>query len=94
MADARSEIGKALESKLTPEQVKMLIEEVLAIRKQAWGDVTCKSCQQKQKVKVEIPDASAVTKSLIELANQAWGRPDVAAGADDEKITFIREVRK
>ena len=94
MADARSEIGKALESRLTPEQVQLLLDEVLAIKKKAWADMSCKSCSQKQRVLVEVSDASAVTKALIELANQAWGRPDVAAGGDEEKITFIREVRK
>ena len=94
MADARSEIGKALEGKLSPEQLSFLMDEVLAITKRPWADVTCRSCKQKQRVQVDVPDAKAVTGALIDLANQAWGRPDVAAGGDEEKITFIREVRK
>lgn len=88
MSDARSEIGKALESRLSPEQIEMLLNEILAIKKQARG--WCSKC--KKQVQVEIPDASAVTKALMELANQAWGRPDVAASGDDEKIIFERVV--
>lgn len=94
MADARSEIGKALESKLSPEQIDLLLTEILAIKKQAWGDFKCKECGKQQRQLVEISDASQVTKSLIELANQAWGRPGQAEGESEEKITFIREVRK
>ena len=94
MSDARENIGKALESRLTPEQVDLLLNEILAIKKQANGDFVCKKCGQRQYQKVEISDAPAVTKALIELSNQAWGRPDIASGADEEKITFIREVRK
>lgn len=91
---ARDEIGKALESRLTPEQVDLLLNEILAVKKQANGDFTCKKCGQRQYQKVEISDASAVTKALIELANQAWGRPAQADDVESEKITFIREVRK
>ena len=88
LADARSEIGSALESKLTPEQIKILLDEILAITKSARG--WCPNC--KKQVRVEIPDAKSVTGALIDLANQAWGRPDVAAISDDEKIVFERVV--
>lgn len=89
MTDARTEIGKALEGKLTKDQLDLLMNEVLAITKSAWAN--CPHC--KKKSKFEIPDAKAVTGAVIDLANQAWGRPDVAQMSDDEKITFIREVR-
>ena len=94
MTDVRSELGKSLEGKFTEEQLTLLMDEILAIKKQAWADVTCKSCKQKQRVLTEIPDAAAVAGALVKLADQAWGRPDVAAGVDEERITFIREVRK
>ena len=88
MADVRGDLGAALEGRLTPEQIKLLLDEVLAIKKQAWAN--CPHC--KKKSLVEIPDAKAVTSCLIDLSNQAWGRPGEAAGLDDEKIVFERVV--
>jgi len=94
MADARDEIGKALQSHLSAEQIDLLLTEILAVKKQVNGDFVCKKCGQRQLQKVEVSDPAAVTKALIELSNQAWGRPAQAEGAEEEKITFIREVRK
>ena len=88
MADARDEIGKALESRLSPEQIDLLLNAVLALEKQGRG--WCPGC--KKQVWVSIPDAKAVTGALIDLANQAWGRPDVAPGVDEERIVFERVV--
>lgn len=79
MSDTRSEIGKALEGRLSPEQISLLLDEVLAIRKKAWGDFECKNCGQRQRQQTEIADAASVTKALVDLANQAWGRPNEVA---------------
>lgn len=92
MADVREGIGKALESHLTPEQIDLLLNEILAIQKQANGDFICKKCGQRQLQRVMIPDAPAVTKALIDLSNQAWGRPGEASSTDDEKIHFERVI--
>ena len=92
MADsARDEIGRALEGKLTPEQLKFLMDEVLAIRKQAHGEFTCKACHQKQKHLVEIPDARAVTSALTDLMTQSWGRP--TEQKQDTEIIVNRTIR-
>lgn len=72
---AREEIGRALDGKMTPAQVKILINEVLAIKKRMWGEVTCKACGQRQKAPVDVPDAKAVASALTSLLDQAWGRP-------------------
>lgn len=87
MADVRSEIGKALEGKFTPEQTELLLNEVLAITKQVW--VSCPAC--KKKSLVEVPDAKAVVGALTDLSNQAWGRPNDTV--QDEQVAFTREVR-
>ena len=91
MSDTRSQIGDALAGKLNPEQITLLLDEVLAIRKNAWAEFSCKACGQRQKQLAEIPDAKAVTGALVDLANQAWGRPQ-----DDkqelEGIQFVRKV--
>ena len=88
VSDARGEIGRALESRLSAEQVAFLLDAVLVLEKQGRG--WCPGC--KKQVWVSIPDAKAVTGALIDLANQAWGRPDVAAQADSERILFERVV--
>ena len=87
MADSpREEIGKALEGKLTPEQLAYLLDEVLAIRKGARG--WCPDC--KKHVQVEIPDAKAVTSALGDLMTQSWGRP--TEQKVDQSIVVNREV--
>ena len=87
MSDTRSQIGDALAGKLTPEQLSLLMDEVLAIKKTGRG--WCKHCNGA--VMVEVSDPKAVTSALVDLANQAWGRPQ-----DDrqeaEGVTFIRKI--
>jgi hypothetical protein len=87
VSDTRSQIGDALAGKLSDEQLSLLLDEVLEIRKQSRG--WCPNCNKA--VNVEIPDAKAVTGALVDLANQAWGRPQ-----DDkqeaEGIVFVRKV--
>ena len=71
LASPREDIAAALESKLSPEQVGMLVDEVLAIKKGARG--WCPSC--KKHVQVEISDAKAVVSAMTDLLSQAYGRP-------------------
>ena len=87
MSDARVQIGSALNDKLSPEQVRFLMDEVLAITKQGWG--SCKECNHR--VLVDIPDARAVTSSLTDLLNQAWGRPSEVA-KEDQGLVVNRKV--
>ncbi len=87
MTDTRSQIGSALEGKLSPEQLAFLMDEVLAITKSARG--WCAHC--KGAVPVEIPDAKSVTGALVDLANQAWGRPSEDK-AEAEGVSFVRKV--
>jgi hypothetical protein len=91
VSDTRSQIGDALAGKLTPEQLLFLMDEVLAIKKRAWGEFNCKNCGQLQKQTCDIPDAKAVTSSLTDLLNQAWGRPSEDK-AEVEGIVFTRKV--
>ena len=91
MSDTRSQIGDALRDHLTPEQLSTLMDDVLAIRKQTHAEIVCKHCGRAGKYLAEIPDPKAVTGALVDLANQAWGRPQddkVEAG----NITFVRKT--
>lgn len=72
---ARDSIRAALNDKFTEEQIKFLIDEVLAITKKGRADITCRHCQRRQIVDFEIPDARAVTSAIVDLSNQAFGRP-------------------
>ena len=69
--DVRGDIAKGLEGKLTPDQIKFLLDEVLAIEKGARG--WCPTC--KKHVQVTVSDAKGVVSALADLMNQSWGRP-------------------
>ena len=73
--DLRGDVAKALEGYLTPEQLTMLTEKVLALEKQARCQFKCKKCGASQIQFGTINDARAVTSSLTELLNQSFGRP-------------------
>lgn len=89
--DARGRIADALNDRLSPEQVELLVNEILAINKIAWATFKCKDCGKQQRQQVEIPDARAVTSALVDLSNQAWGRPsDVQA--EDLQLVVNRHV--
>lgn len=87
MSDTRSQIGDALSGKLTEEQLTLLMDEVLAIEKGARG--WCPNCNKA--VHVQVKDAKAVTGALVDLANQAWGRPQDDK-VEAEGITFVRQT--
>jgi hypothetical protein len=88
--DIRAQLGKQLESKFTPEQLNLLINEVLAIKKSVQVEVRCKHCNRAQKVLGEMPDARSVTTALKDLLNQAWGAP-VEQRAETE-FKLVRHV--
>lgn len=77
---------------MTPEQVKFLTDEVLAIKKHPWVEITCKHCLKVGKYAAEIPDAKAVSGALKDLLAEGYGRPDVAQQTEGEKIVFERVV--
>ena len=75
-----------MNGKLDAKQVKFLMDEVLAITKQARG--WCKECNKA--VYVDIPDAKSVTGALTDLANQAWGRPQESSRAEADLVVNRR----
>ncbi len=87
MSDTRSQIGDALAGKLTEEQLRLLMDEVLAIKKGARG--WCPTCNRA--VQVEIPDAKGVTGALTDLLNQSHGRP-TEVKPEQEGIVFVRKT--
>ena len=87
MSDARSRIGSALEDKLTPEQIRLLLDEILAIQKQGRG--WCPNCRKA--VVVEVADAKAVAAAVKDLLAEAWGRPRDEQ-REEAGVTFIRRV--
>jgi len=89
VAEPRESLAKALEGILTPEQLKILIDEVLAITKKAKAEFNCKTCGQRQYQYAEISDALSVARALPELLNQAYGRT-VEATVVAEPIRFYR----
>ena len=91
MADVRNDIGTALEGKLSAEQLEKLMDEVLAITKSVSAEFTCRHCRKKTMNRVTVPDAKAVTSALVELANQAWGRPQQESEGV-QPITFVRKI--
>ena len=92
LSDARSELGRNLDGRMSPEQIDLLLTEILAIKKKAQGDFVCKECKKRQIQWVEISDAKSVTDALVKLLDQAWGRPALAEGESEEKIVFERVI--
>ena len=90
MPDPREAIGEALAGFLTPEQTKILVDEVLAVTKKGRATFNCKKCGAQQIQFAEIPDARAVASAITDLANQAYGRPQEAAAMHVEPIRFMR----
>lgn len=88
--DIRQQIGKQLESKFDESQLKLLLDEVLSIKKQAWVDISCKKCGQKQRALGEVSDARSVTTALKDLLNQAWGAPKEERAETEFKL--VRNV--
>lgn len=89
MSDPREAIAAALQGFLTPEQSRLLVDEILAIKKQARAEFNCKKCGARQIQFGEVSDAKAVSSALTDLANQAYGRP-TDASAQGEPVTFVR----
>ncbi len=90
MSDVRSQIGKALEGFLTPEQVRKLVDEVLASKKRARAEFNCRKCGKRQVQYAEVDDTKTVVQALETLANQAFGKP--TESKSEAGITFIRQV--
>lgn len=86
--DLRQRTDQILEKYVTDEDLRSLVAASLEAKKQARG--WCPKC--KGAVMVEVNDAKAAVAALETLLNQAKGRPDVAAAADDERIVFERVV--
>jgi hypothetical protein len=86
-SDFRSSIAEALDGWLTPEQLRTLLDEILASTKSVRAD--CPSC--KKSVSIQVADSRAVVDGLATLAAQGFGRPRESSGGA-EHITFERVV--
>jgi hypothetical protein len=89
MAEPREELAARLSTYLTEDQIKKLIDEILAIDKRASAEFVCKTCGQRQMRWTRIPDAKAVAAALGDLLNQAFGRPS-ESGSRPETVIFKR----
>ena len=87
-ASPREQIAEGLAGALSPEQIKTLVDEILAIKKQAW--VSCKDCGKRNLT--EIADAKAVAGALKDLLAEGFGRPAAAELDDRDRIVFERVV--
>jgi hypothetical protein len=90
MSDPREAIAQALQGFLTPEQSKILVDEVLAVSKRGRAEFSCKHCGKRQIQYAEIPDAKAVTSAITDLMNQGYGRPVESSALNVEPIKFVR----
>lgn len=85
----REQLASALSGFLTEEQMRLLIDEVLAIKKRVRVEMVCKKCGAHQIQFGEASDAKAVALALPDLLNQAYGRPGEEVHQRDP-ITFVR----
>lgn len=87
--DLRRRIDVALEEVVTDELLRAHIAASFEAKKGARG--WCPGCGKA--VQVEINDVKATVAALETLANQAKGRPDVAAREEADRIVFKRLVK-
>lgn len=96
MAEPREVLATALGNYLTPDQVKKLIDEILAINKRMSSEFTCKGCSKRQMQWIEVPDAKAVASALGDLLSQGFGRPSESSEKTDpvifKRLTNLEEV--
>ena len=88
MPEPREEIASGLAGALSEEQVRYLVDEILAAKKVTW--VSCGYC--KKKSQVEVPDAKAVAMALPPLLDQAFGKRGQTESEQGERIVFTRVV--
>jgi len=87
VADApREMLADALRGVLTQEQLKVLIDEVLAIQKSTSADFSCKFCGRHQMQRTKVNDAKAVALALPDLLNQAFGRVGESTASTDPVV--------
>ncbi len=91
MADVREGIADALQGTLTPEQIRSIVDEALAVKKKGSAEFNCKKCGAAQKQVFEYSDVKAVLAALELLANQSWGRPGEAARSQSQ-VVFTRVI--
>jgi hypothetical protein len=75
MSVPREKLATALQGSLDADQMKQLIDGVLAITKRVRVEMTCKKCGAQQIQFGTTSDAKAVAQALPDLLNQAYGRP-------------------
>jgi hypothetical protein len=87
VSKARDRLSTALEEKLTKDQLAILLDEVLAVTKNARA--YCPECRHH--VNVQVNDAKAVAGALTDLLVQAEGRPREAS-TQPAGIIFTRKI--
>ena len=87
-SDARRRIEEGLEELLDKDTLRVLMAEVLQIKKPARG--WCRKCQAS--VHVEIPDAKSVVSAMGDLLTQAKGRPGESKGDGQTVVRLVYEI--
>ena len=81
----RDRVAQGLAGYRSPELLEKLLGEVMALEKVAWG-----SCKCGKRVQISVPDARAVTSSLVDLLKEGYGTPN--ARDTDRSIVVNRTV--
>lgn len=73
---ARATFREVVNESTTRERVQRLVDDIFEMKRLAWS--TCPDCRKR--VQVEIPDLRGQVTTLVELLEQAEGKPEGEVG--------------
>ena len=88
--ETRAVLTRTIPQAFSEEWLLEYMEAVKGITRGISVDHTCEHCDKRGKVYVQIPNFSEINKTIMDLWNQAFGRPGVAEG-EPGGVTIIVE---
>lgn len=89
----RQSLTEVITEVFDEEYLKQLAKDVREMRKGYRGSGRCPDCGSMKGVTVDLPDLTGQLKNLIELIEQAEGRPGTAAGEPGGVTLVIERLR-
>jgi hypothetical protein len=86
----RQDLGAAITEVFDADWLRGFAETIKTMTHGVWGEGVCDSCGSKRKVMVKVPDTQGQLKAVVELLEQAEGRPGTASG-EPGGVTLVVE---
>lgn len=86
----RQDLATAITEVFDADWLREFADTIKNMTQGVWGEGTCDKCGSKRKVMVKVPDTQGQLKAVVELLEQAEGRPGTATG-EAGGVTLIVE---